>query len=206
MGTIAKYSTSFGRIIEAFKSSRSEKIKQTLLGKGFKQFDESAQLQIVKGLKASYLDKFLAHLVKRLKVPKERQNDLKDVLEETKWVDNNTWMAFNTIYSVNVGGQTKFCSILIGKTEGKKGKNQDTYDALISDVEATFQLAPNVLVIEKNLSILGGLWADTSIEYKDMPRSITHEDVKAVLEFFTVVAFKGFADQFGISYKMPSFK
>jgi hypothetical protein len=200
IGAVGSLTNNWGKIVENFKTKRSSTLKQTLQGKGFDHFAQSAQIQISKGIKAEHFEKYLTHLEKRLKVPEERQEDLKMVLEESMWVQSNVWTAFNTLFAVDTIGNTKFCSILIGKNEEK-----DTYDVVFTDIKADFKLAADTMVINKKLSVLGGIWEDEKDEYVKVPKSLTPDDIQSVLSFFQIVAWKSFADQFGIKVSFPNF-
>ena len=198
ISTFSALTNKWTMIVNNFKTTRSSTIKETLLGKGFTYFSQSAQMQISKGIKGQYIDNYLTHLETRIKVPAERQEDLKMVLEESKWADSNVWTAFNTLFSVDNGGNTKFASILISRNDVK-----DTYDFVFTDIKADFKLAPDTLVVSKKLSVLGGIWTDDKDEMIKVPKTLTPEDITTVLSFFQIVAFKGFAEQFGIKLEFP---
>jgi hypothetical protein len=193
-----KLTDGWSKIVNAFKTTRSSELKQKLLGKGFDYFSQSAAMQISKGIKGQYIDAFLDHVQTRIKVPAERTADLKMVLEECKWVESNIWTAYNTLFSINQGGDTKFASILIARNDAN-----DTYDFFYNDIKAEFNLAPNTLVVSKKLSVLGGIWEDSKDEYIKVPKTLTTEDISTVLQFFQIVAFKGFAEQLGIKLEFP---
>ena len=149
-----------------------------MLGKGYEYFSQSAQIQITKKVKGEFIDQYLKHLAGRIKVPAERQEDLSMVLEESKWTESNVWTGFDTVFSIDKGGNTKFASILISRDD----KN-DTYDLIFTDIKADFKLAPDTLVVHKHLSVLGGIWTDDKDEVVKVPKNITPEDVSAVLQF-----------------------
>ena len=193
-----KVTNSWTKIIDTFKTTRSSTVKETLLGKGFEAFSSSAQVQVTKGVREEFLDKYLNNLATRVKVPEERKTDLILVLEESKWADSSVWSAYNNVFSVDNGGNTKFVSILCARNETK-----GTYDFVFSDVKAEFKLAPDVMIINKKLSVLGGIWADEKDIQQRVPKNITQEDIQTVISFFNVIAFKTLADQFGIKLDFP---
>jgi len=195
---IGKLTNQWSSIVSAFKTKRSSTLKEVLKGKGFDFFSQSAQIQISKGIKEEFIDKYVANLVKRIKVPEERKEDLEMALEEIQWGSSSVWTAFNTLFSIDTTGETKFCSILTSKNEEK-----GTYDFVFTDIKASFKLAPDVMVISKKLSVLGGIWEDDKDEQIKVPKSLTPEDIQTVLSFFQIIAFKGFADQFGIKVDFP---
>lgn len=198
--SLLKVTNEWSRLVEAFKTVRSEEVKQIITGKGFEYFNEKAQIQIAKGVKGSYIDTFLSHVEERLLVPPERQKTLSDIMEECKYVEKNVWTAFNTLFDINTGGDTKFASLLIARNE-----ENDTYDVVISDIQAQFKLASDIMIVNKKLSVLGGIWQDSKDVQVKVPKTLTQEDITAVMSFFNIVAFKSFADQFGIHLDLPTF-
>jgi hypothetical protein len=196
-----KITNHWGQIVENFKTSRSSEIKERLTGKGFEYFSQQAQIQISKGIKEEHFDKFISHIEKRLKVPAERQDDLGMALEESKWTESNIWTCFNTLFSVDQGGNTKFSSIIVGRNDEK-----GTYDFIFSDIKADFKLAPDVMIVSKKLSVLGGIWSDSKDEIVKVPKYLNPQDIQTVMNFFQIIAFKGFAEQFGVKLELPSLK
>ena len=59
VSAFSKLTNKWSQIVDAFKTTRSSELKERLLGKGFDYFNQSAQLQITKGLKAMYFDEFI---------------------------------------------------------------------------------------------------------------------------------------------------
>ncbi len=199
ISAFGKLTNKWSQIVEAFKTTRSSEIKERLVGKGFDYFNQSAQLQISKGVKAEFIDQYLKHLETRIKVPEGRQEDLTMTLQEIKWADSSVWTAMDTLFSIDTQGNTKFVSIIAARNDA------GNYDFIYTDVKSEFILAPDVLVVRKSLSVLGGIWSDAKDEYVKVPRSLTAEDVDTVNKFFQIVAFKGFAEQFGIKLDFPKF-
>jgi hypothetical protein len=197
IGAFGKLTNKWAQIVDAFKTTRNTEIKERILGKGFDYFSQQAQIQISKGVKEEYIDKYLEHLEARLKVPNDRKEDLKMSLEEVKFTDSSVWSAFDTLFSIDTQGNVKFASILASRNDSGR------YDFVYSDIKAEFKLAPDVLVVRKSLSVLGGIWADSKDEYQKVPRSLSPEDVQIVVQFFQIVAFKGFAEQFGFKLEFP---
>ena len=113
-------------------------------------------------------------------------------------MDEQTWTAYQSVFSVGQNGECKFVTILAHRNE-----TSNKIDFLLSDMKATFKLAPDVLVIQDSKSVLGGIYSDSKIRLQEMPRSLTNDDLKAVFDFFYIVAFKNFADLLGIKVELP---
>jgi len=185
-------------ITKSFKTSKSSVVKEKINGVGFEKFEQSAQFQKTFGLKAQYLDKYLDHLNQRLNVPDKNKKDLKMVVEEIQWADDNQWQCFNVVFSTGVGGNVKMAAVIVHHDE----KN-DKYDFVVSDVAATFQLADDILIVTKSLSVAGGIFENKEDKITRVPKNITPEDIKSVLDFFTVVSIKNIAENLGIKVDDP---
>ena len=74
-------------------------------------------------------------------------------------MDEETWSAYHILFSVGTQGDCKFVSILAhhNSTSGK-------IDLLLSDMQSTFKLAPDVMVIQESRSVLGGIYSDSKIK------------------------------------------
>ena len=188
-------------IVDAFQSGQSTEIVEKLKGIGFEKFAQDAQVQVTTGIKEEYFDKFTSGLLKRLKVPEGRQEDLEGALEVARFSDRQMWSAFNTLFNVDEGGSVKFASIIVNRNE-KNGK--DVYDFVFTDLKSTFTMAPDVTVVNKKLIVLGGIWSDNEIVLEKHPKSFTPDDIETVMSFFQIVAFKCFANHFGVKMEFPT--
>lgn len=191
-------STSWPTIIKNFKTTKTSSVKERLVGKGFTYFSQSAQIQVSKGISEENYDKFIAIIAKRLKVPEERKEDLGDVLETAKYAEKQAWVAFNTLYSLDKIGNTKYATIMVAKDE-----NTGKYDMIISDIIADFQFAPDVVIVNKKLSVLGGIFENDKDEIISVPKNVTQEDMQTVLSFFEIIAYQTIAKYMKIDLELP---
>lgn len=195
-----KVTNNWKQIVDTFKSGRSQEIMEKLKGKGFEYFSQDAQVQITTGIKEEYFDKFVASLMKRIKVPEGRQDDIESAVEVARFADRQMWSAFNTLFNVDEGGNVKFASVLINRNE-KGGK--DFFDFVFTDLKSTFKLAPDVTVVNKKLIVLGGIWSENEIVLEKHPKTFTPDDIEVVMSFFQIVTFKCFANHFGVKMEFP---
>ncbi len=192
-----KLSNNWAKFVDAFKNTRNTEIKERVLGLGFDYFSRQAEIQVYKGVKREYFYNYLEHLKARLKVPNYRTEDIKEMLEQIQFTDNNVWSAFDLLFFIDTQGNVKYASILASFNES------GNYDFIYCDIKAEFKLAPDVLVVRKYLSVLGGVWEDSNNYIKRIPTTLNEEDVQIVVQFFHIVAFKGFAEQFGFKLEFP---
>lgn len=180
-----------------FKNSRSEVVKEKLTIEGFSKFDETAQVQIVAGMKEEGLESFFNLIELRLGVPEGKQSDVRMVLEETKFTDVNAWSCFDLAFSIENGSMIKYASIM--SSRGEDGK----YYFILTEIQSAFELAQNVVVMTKKLSVLGGIWSDNEDKIEFVPKNLTQDDIQTVFNFFQLVSFKQVANQFGITLNYP---
>jgi len=96
--------------------------------------------------------------------------------------------------------------------------HQDAIDGILSEIQFAeknfwnnyktafdIELAPDTMVIKKTFMLLGGIWSDDKEVYEKRDRNLTTEDIDAVMNFFTILAFKGMGDTFGIKFDFPKF-
>ena len=195
-----KVTNNWKKIVDAFHSGRSTEIMEKLKGEGFEKFAQDAQVQITTGIKEEYFDKFVTSLMKRVRVPEGRQEDIEGAIEVARFADRQMWSAFNTLFNIDDGGNVKFASIIINRNE-KNGK--DFFDFVFTDLKSSFKLAPDVTVVNKKLIVLGGLWSENEIVLEKHPKTFTPNDIEVVMSFFQIITFKCFANHFGVKMEFP---
>jgi hypothetical protein len=192
VGNADKVAGALKTVVETFRTTRSRTIKERLLGKGFDYFEAKSSIQIINGVKEERLNDYLRNLETRLRVPEDRVQDIRSVLSEVEYSDSSFWSTANILFSIGHQGNCKFASILYNRRDDGK------YDFIVNDIDATFQLSPDVLIISKKLSVLGGLWQDEKEEVQKVPKSLTQDDIDTVMSFFNIIAFKGFMKRLGV--------
>jgi len=73
ISALGKATNPWTRLVDGFKSGKSEEIKEIIYGKGFTQFDASAQMQVTKGLNPAKLEDFLKHMMERIETPEGKK-------------------------------------------------------------------------------------------------------------------------------------
>jgi hypothetical protein len=182
----------FGKFMGLFKSSKSETVKKIIESKGYDYFEGKSSIQIISGILPEKLDEFLTGLEKRLKVPRDQVGNVKDILKTTTFADSNFWATNSLLFSIDRMGTCKFASILFNKDEDGK------YNFIVNDMNLNFKYAPNIMIVNKKLSVLGGIWSEDMDVIKKVPRSINLEDVQTMINFFSALSYKGFLKEVGL--------
>jgi len=178
----------WNKIVDTLKSSSKTSISQEIMNRGYKSFLNAGQVQKGDGLPEHLLGDFISHLNERMKIPAERQKDFQDVLQEVQWFDQNTWVMWKVAFDMNKKGQAKYVCVL-----SRHRPDDKKYDFLIADIEQSFQFAPDLFIMKQSKSILGGIWSSEKVKFKYVPHAASQQDIQFVFDYFTLVAFKRFA-------------
>jgi hypothetical protein len=185
-------------LLSVFHNSSETTIKKLFLDTGYSKYDNSVQVQILQGVRKDGLQTLYDLLEKRIKVPEARRTDVSGVLQSIEWSDTNAWANFDIAFSLSDGAEVKFVSIFANRGQ------DDTFNFVITEVFATFNLAPEIMIVTKKLSILGGLWSQRSVELQYTPQLLNNEDLENVFNFFQIIIYKHVASQFGINLDLPN--
>lgn len=186
------------QIVQVFKVQRKTTIKQALMEKGFDYFSGSGSMQVMKGIQADKIEDIFAMIQRRIKVPSERQEEVKTVLDESLFMEKNVWSSFNTVFSIDETGDSKFANIMVSNNE-----QNNTYNVIYNDFQAKFKLAPDVLIINKQITFGSGIFQNSEDKIMRVPKSLTQEDITIVLSFFQLITYKHLADHFKINLELP---
>jgi hypothetical protein len=197
INALNKYSNMWSDLLGKFKSTNTCEVKEKLVREGFDKFDESAQIQVISGLRREGLDKFVNLISNRLNVPEDKRQDIENIILESDWMENNMWSNFNLLFSLGTGGKVKYASIFSHKDNNHK------FHFIISEIHAEFELADDIIVMTRKISILGGLFDYNSDKVIRIPEKLKPEDLQIVSQFFDLVVFKHVASQFGIQLELP---
>ncbi|UJR24630.1 hypothetical protein I4U23_006004 [Adineta vaga] len=102
------------------------------------------------------------------------------------------------LYSPDMNG--KYRSLTLFKN-GESIKNTASF--YIIDIDADWTLAPDLLLITKSKSYLGGLWSSTSQSIQEIPHVLTIDEAFKLQQFFMLVAIGNVAGTLGINVTMP---
>jgi len=165
-----------------------------IVNRGFTSFKEQAAFEQYNGVEDAYFNQFLDNLKSEISLPAQYQAEFNNVMQVTLFSTSNVWVVFNIIFSVQQGADCKFVCVMASHD----ATNQKT-NWLIANVGATFELAPDLLVVQTKKSYLWGAWSDSNENIILKPAAITENQLNVIFEFFEVVAFQRFAELLHIS-------
>ncbi len=92
--------------------------------------------------------------------------------------DDFAWEQIQYLYSPSMNGQYRSSTLF---------KNGDSVKDIVSffviDINADWNLAPDLLMINKTKSILGGLFSTTKQSIQDVPRVLTIDEAIKLQQF-----------------------
>jgi hypothetical protein len=185
-------------ILADFKSTEKSEIKEKLQQKGFNHFTASTTLDHVENLEAEYVQEYLDLLAEELQIPENKSESFKKHLNLLPHLSKNEFSVYDIAYDTGVGGECKYVAVVY-----TNNRENQTSSFLVANIKATFEMAPDILVMHETRSIVGGLYSSDNIKYKYQDRPIQEEDVELVFDFFKVAAFKKFADLLNIPVDQP---
>lgn len=160
-----------------------------IVNRGFTSFKEQAAVEQYTGVEDAHFKDFLANLKAEIALPAEYETQFDEIMQVTLFSTSNVWVVFNLVFSIKQGADCKFVCVMASHDVS----NQKT-DWLIANVGASFELAPDLLVVQTRKSYLWGAWSDSKETIVLKPAAITEKQLEVVFEFFEVVAFQRFAE------------
>ena len=132
----------------------------------------------------------MTYLQDVIKLPEKYQGKFVKVMKNVKFAK------FNEIVSTDVGfsidGKSNECKYV--NMMGQKNKD-GTFDFILGEINSTFTLAPDLLVIVKKDS---KSWFGLSHTYKEqiveIPNTISKDQLTKLFTYFEIVIFKQFAE------------
>ena len=121
--------------------------------------------------------------MKSAEVPANLAGAFDDWWDLAEFTDASTWQLQNTIYTKDSNGNAKYMTIMYNRDEAT-GK----YTFFTADVKATFNVAQDMYIWQKQKSTWGGMFQKDTQEIRYLPHMITIEEAEVLMNFFDMVA------------------
>jgi hypothetical protein len=140
---------------------------------------------------------------RRLGIPAEWADAFQEQVDMIDWgVDNNEWAINSVVFSdsgPNIGGKLKYAAFMY-----RKHADSGRSSFMVMDVGSDFRLQADTLIWRGSLSVAGGIFSADRDRIRHMDRSLQQADLDLVMDFFSIVAFKKFADALGMDVTLPT--
>ena len=197
---VSAVSDTYKKVVNAFKTGVQSSIVKTITKDGFSKFYGSGKTKVLQGIKEEKgWDKFKTNTLKNMKLPKKYVDEVESLLDEAEYSEGAAWNEFDMLFDVgSVKDNCKFCSIVVNHRE-----EDERFDVVYTDIQADFKLAPEIQVIHKSKSILGGIFSSEKDVEKIVPKNLTQDDLTMIFSFFQIISYKLILQQFGVIVDLP---
>ena len=196
---VSAVSDTYKKVVDAFKTGVQSSIVKTITKDGFDKFHGSGKTKVSKGVKETGWEKFTKNTLKNMKLPQKYVDEVESLLEEAEFSEGNAWNEFDMLFDVgSVKDNCKFCSIIVNHRE-----EDERFDVVYTDIQADFKLAPEIQVIHKSKSILGGIFSSEKDVERKVPKNLTQNDLTMIFSFFQMISYKLILQQFGVIVNFP---
>ncbi|PAA93599.1 hypothetical protein BOX15_Mlig000053g1 [Macrostomum lignano] len=172
-----------------------------ITSRGFEVFSQSASMQAIAEVDPSQYPSFVEYALNMIDVsPTVRSEVRRGVFDLLPFLGQSEWHDFNILFRSGSGGSTKFVSVL-AHNGGSRG-----FDFVIADFQTSFQLAPDLLVVERKSSSMWGAFGSSETVIHKVPASIRDADLDVLMAFFDLAAFRRFALMLDIPVRGARFR
>jgi hypothetical protein len=192
-------------IVSAFKTTSSTTIRDKLHIDGYSKFDGRCTFELYGGIDKDYWNKFKVNrLLQRFKMKPEEQKKLKVTIEDAQYSDKGIWnnceILHNPLDKKKKNG-LNFFSIIINNIEN----NDDQLNVVVTQIQTKLELAPDLLVINKDRSFVGGIYGDCKDSFKKVPKDLTMTELNNLMQFFQVFFISNIGATLGFKLELPEF-
>ena len=197
---VSAISDTYKKVVDAFKTGVKSTVVKTVIKDGFEKFAGTGKTKVLKGIKEETgWDKFKKNTLKNMKLPQKYVDEVEALLDESEYSEGAAWNEFDMLFDVgSVKDNCKFCSIVVNHRE-----EDERFDVVYTDLQTDFKLAPDIQVIHKSKSILGGIFSSEKDVEKNVPKNLTQNDLTMIFSFFQMISYKLILQQFGVIVNFP---
>ena len=185
MGTVKE-------VIQVLKTSKSVTIER-IIRFGFSYFNQKSTTFKAIDIPSSKANEFVKALIMDYDLPSKGSFML-----GLTYSDDVAWEQIQYLYSPEMNG--RYRSLTLFKN-GDSIKNTASF--YIVDIDADWNLAPDLLFITKSKSILGGLYSSSTQSFQEVPHVLTIDEAVKLQQFFMLVAIGNMAGTLGVNTTMP---
>lgn len=194
----------WGFFAQIFSTKVVTKLVAHFRNSGFKSYSLKASIRRNYNIEEDEIDEYSQLLTKI--VSKSHPNALKRKkiaasIAMCTLMDKNAVTIDDGDIDTGSGSQDRFFSIMSHKSPAG-----DKYTFMSMNMDATFELAPDLLIYKRSKSYFGGIYKTEDSVIEEIPREVSHEDIKALRAFSLSLALKLFSDNLGVDGKtIPEF-
>ena len=157
---ISSLADGYKSIVEAFKTVKSEEVKEKITGEGYDKYTSSSRYIRSIGIPKTYWETYKQNFMQLTGIAKNPmvKPEIETLLKMADFIQDNAWNTNDLTFDVTKGGT---CNNFVCLTRFDSVIAQ--YHIMATVVEGTFDLSPNIWVYSKYKSVAGGIVETTKI-------------------------------------------
>ena len=189
---ISAAAKSWQDVVSAFKSSKSTTITR-IIRFGFTYFNQKSTVMKAIDIPSARATEFINALVIDYNLPTKGSFAL-----GLTYSDDFAWDRIDYLYSPSMNGSYRSFTLF------KNGDSlTNTASFFIVDVDANWQLAPDLLIIQTSQSYFGGIWETNEQSIQEVPHILTFDEATKLQQFFMLVAMGNIANTLSVNVTIP---
>lgn len=153
---------------------------------GLTSFSQSASVESLEGVESNMFNEYFEHLTNQLAIPADTKPDFLIEMQLATMGSRGEWKSIDFIFK-NSKGTAKYINVMCA-TDSRSGEA----DFLIADVQASFELGPDIIVTTSTSKALFGLISWTTVKIVKRAAEISEETIQILFNFFKLAAFEKF--------------
>ena len=165
----------------------------SIINRGLTYFKNEANIMDFNGVADDHFDEFLKTLISLIDLPKEYQQNFTEIMAPIIASDFDEWVHFDISYSIKSNAQCKYINVMALHEK----RERKTY-WLVADIKATFDLAPDIFIIQQESSFFLNIFGHTEQKIVIKPASLPYETIVAIFQYFKIISYERFAEVLNI--------
>ena len=168
------------------RKSQDDTFVVKLFKNGITHFSSSASVESLEGVERSMLKEYYQHLIQKMKIPANTQQEFIIEMRLAAMGSSGEWKSIDFLFK-NSQGTAKYINVMCAYDD-----KLDEADFLIADIQASFELGPDVIVTTSTSKKFFGLFSSTKVKYVYRPAELTEKSIQLIFEFFKLAALEKF--------------
>ncbi|CAF0766438.1 unnamed protein product [Rotaria sordida] len=182
----------FKEIIQTLKTSKSMTIER-IIRFGFTYFNQKTTILQAIDIPRANANEFVNAVIMDYNLPSKGSFML-----GLTYSNDFAWEQIQYVYSPEMNGKYHCLTLF------KNGDSiTNTASFFIVNIDADWTLAPDLLLINKTKSILGGLYSSSSASLQEVPHILTIDEAVQLQKFFMLIAIGNMVSTLGVNTTIP---
>ena len=170
-------------------------------GKVFEYFYPSNEIFLTNGLRQSDYNKYWLRKAEHLRIPKDMRQNFLEIVDNSKFIDKQAWTLINLAFNPKESEKDEVKGVSIFINQPVDGR----YDVMIINIRGKFKFASDIFIMDSKASVLGDIFEKEEEKIFKRPKTLTQDELTAILEMYKMISFKLLCEIFDINIYLPHF-